>query len=55
VKTRLRHAAYWAFTAVVFLPFLVLAIAARLFERLDDFCGRVRSWAYQERYARWPG
>jgi hypothetical protein len=58
MKIRLRHGAYKVFVAIVVIPFLLLAIAARLFEHLDGLCGQVRRWAYQEKYvpkARRPG
>jgi hypothetical protein len=58
VKIRLRHGVYKVFVAVVVIPFFVLAVAARLFESADELCGRVRRWAYQEKYlprARRPG
>jgi hypothetical protein len=51
VKIRLRHITYGAFVAVVVIPFFLLAVAARLFEQADELCGRMRRWAYQEKYA----
>ena len=48
---RLRHGLYKVFVVVVFVPFVLLAGASRLFEQVDDMCGRVRRWCYRERYA----
>lgn len=52
MKTRLRHSVYWIAVALS-LPLALFAIAgAWLSEHLEPLYGRLRRWAYQERYYR---
>lgn len=54
MNQKLRHALYYLFVAVVFIPFSLCVLVAALYEHFDRLVLRVRRWAFPEKYGRLP-
>ena len=52
----MRHMLWWLFVTVSFLPLLICALAAAVYEYGDVLARKVRRYCFQENYGkrRWP-